>query len=502
LILQIRGLAKAFPGVQALAGIDLDVRRGEIHAVMGENGAGKSTLMRILAGLERADSGQLSLDGRPSRFRQPLDALRAGIVMIHQELLPFPNLTVAENLFLGQLPSRGVPGWLDGAALRRQARAALAQLGAEIAPETRMGQLRIAETQLVEIARALVHDARVLILDEPTSAISDREVEVLFGILRDLRSRGVAILYISHRMEEIFRLADTITVLRDGQLVATKPAKAWNPASLVTAMVGRAMAPPTPSTPPPAGDPLLTLHGLGRRGAFADVNLELRRGEVLGLAGLMGAGRTSLLHALAGLAPADEGTIRIAGKPARLRHPHAAWQEGIALVGEDRQRTGLVLPLSVQQNLTLASLHRWCRSGWIQRQTESQVARSQITSLGIRARDLRQTVRELSGGNQQKVVLGKALLAQPRILLLDEPTRGIDVGAKAEVHALIRQLAKSNMALLLASSELPELLALSHRVLVLRGGRIVGEVDPRRVTPEEVLHLAMPETAARTSASS
>jgi inositol transport system ATP-binding protein len=487
-LLQVRMLAKSFPGVVALDSVSLEVEAGKVHAVMGENGAGKSTLMNLLAGLLRPDAGEILLDGRPLRLRDPHDALRRGIAMIHQELLPFPDLTVAANIGMGREPvRRGIPGWIDHAALRREAAGLLARLGVAIAPDRRMGGLSVAEMQTVEIAKALAHEARVIIMDEPTSAISGREVEALFGVVRDLTARGVAVIYISHKMDEIFRIADTITVLRDGRHVATAPARELDERRLIALMVGREIA-ATAGAPRQPGGPLLELRGLSRRGAFRGIGLTLRRGEVLGLAGLMGAGRSALVNAIAGLEPATAGEALVRGRPVRLASPAAALAAGIALVGEDRKRHGFVPRMSVQHNLTLAALRR----RWIDHRAEAATADAQMRALGIKAAHRGQAVGELSGGNQQKVVIAKALLSEPEILLLDEPTRGIDIGAKAEVHAIVDRLARDGMAILLVSSELPELLALSDRLLVMREGTLAAELDPRRTSQEEIMEHAMP----------
>ncbi|MBN2507588.1 MAG: sugar ABC transporter ATP-binding protein [Verrucomicrobia bacterium] len=490
-ILEVRGLSKAFPGVQALRDAQLAVRRGEIHAVLGENGAGKSTLMNILIGLQTADAGQIRFGGRPVRFRHPHEALRSGLAMIHQELMPFPELTVAENIHIGHEPASRWLGWVDRKAMNRTAARLLERLGLPLAPTRPMRELSVAEMQTVEIARALAHEAALIIMDEPTSAISAREAEALFGIMEDLRARGVAMLYISHKLDEVFRLADTVTVLRDGRWVGTRPRRGLDRATLVAWMVGRVLAAPdTPAARSP-GPVALAVRGLSRRGCFRGVSFELRRCEVLGLAGLMGAGRTPLGRALFGLAPADAGEIRVHGRPARIGCPRDALALGIGWVGEDRRRDGLVPTMSVGHNVTLASLRRCCTGPWICRRRERALAAESLRGVGVRGARAGQRVTGLSGGNQQKVVLAKTLLNGPDILILDEPTRGIDVGAKAELHALISGLAGAGKAVLLISSELPELLALSDRILVMREGVFTAEVDARSATQEEILRWAM-----------
>jgi inositol transport system ATP-binding protein len=474
---------------------------------MGENGAGKSTLMRILAGLAQPDSGELRLDGERVRLRHPYDALRRGICMIHQELLPFPEMTVAENIFMGQEPVFSqtlarAAGWVDRRAMNQQARQLLDRLGVGAPPERLMKQLSVAQMQGVEIAKALAHDARLIIMDEPTSALSAHETDALLGTIAQLRARGVAIVYVSHKLEEVFQVADSITVLRDGCHIATEAAAQLTPEKLISLMVGRELAASgSVETAAADGGVILALRGLGRTGRFKDVSLDLRRGEILGVAGLMGAGRTDLLSAIYGLAPADSGEIFVRGKSERIGSPRAALALGIALVSEDRKTLGLVPRLSVKQNVTLSSLARCCRMGFVYSGRENCIADKQIAEFGIRTPSREQDVMNLSGGNQQKVVIAKALLTEPDILLLDEPTRGIDVAAKAEVHAIVRRLARQGKAIMLVSSELPEVLALSDRLLVMRQGAISAELNPRHTTQEEVMRCAMIESASLESRS-
>jgi len=490
-VLQIRNVSKSFSGVRALDHVTFEVAAGSVHALMGENGAGKSTLMRIVSGLETADSGEVRCAGR--------------VAMIHQELMPFRDLTVAENIFMGQEPTRRW-GWLDQPAMRREAQRLLEQLGMKLSPSRRMRELTVAQMQTVEIARALARRAELLIMDEPTSAISEHEVEALFGIIRDLKARGVTVIYISHKIDEIFRIADTVTVLRDGRHVTTRPIGELDEAKLIALMVGRefsraagtaaarsgvtAAIPLGVAAPVPDGrEVALEVRDLTKRSKFRNVSFQLRCGEIVGLAGLMGAGRTDLANALFGLAPADTGEIRVGGKSVRIRRPRDAMALGIGLVTEDRLQFGLVPTMSVKHNLTLSNLHDLL----IDHRTEDAVADEQIRAFSIKTRDRNQSVSTLSGGNQQKVVLAKTLLCQPTILILDEPTRGIDIGAKTEMHAFIRTLARNGKAVLLISSELPELLALSDRLLVMREGVLRAELDPSRATQEEILRHAMPD---------
>ena len=492
LILQVRNLSKSFPGVKALDDVSLDVERGRVHAVTGENGAGKSTLMKVLIGVHAPASGQILFKGRSIRLRNPHDALRMGISMIHQELLPFRDLTVAENIWMGQEPTRWLPGWLDKPAMNRGARRLLERLGVRLSPVTKMRELGVAETQTVEIAKALACRAEVIIMDEPSSALSGREVEALFDVIRELKRRGVAVLYISHKMDEIFRVSDTITVLRDGCHVATMGTGEMDENRLIALMVGR----PLDATPPPAaanrGDVVLEVRELTKAGAFRGVSFALRRGEILGLAGLLGAGRTSLVSAISGLTPAEAGEIRVGGRVARIRTPGDAIAHGIAIVSEDRKQYGLVPTMSVKHNITLASLAKCCRGWFLDKRAENRIAGEQIRAFSIKVPSLDRRVTFLSGGNQQKVVIAKALLADPAILLLDEPTRGIDIGAKAEIYAMMRRLARDGKAILMVSSEMAEVLSLSDRILVMREGRISAELSPENATQEEIMKWAMP----------
>jgi inositol transport system ATP-binding protein len=492
LLLQVRNLSKSFPGVRALDDVSLDVEGGMVHAVTGENGAGKSTLMRILAGLQTPDTGEILFKGRPIRLRSPHEALRMGISMIHQELLPFRDLTVAENIWMGQEPTRWLPGWLDKPAMNREARKLLERLGVGLSPVTRMRELGVAETQTVEIAKALACRAEVMIMDEPSSALSEREVGALFEVIRDLKRRGVAVIYISHKLEEIFRVSDTVTVLRDGRHVATAAAGEMDENRLIALMVGRPLDAAPPKGPVDRGDVVLEVRELTKAGAFRQVSFAVRRGEILGIAGLMGAGRTSLVSAISGLAPAETGEIRVGGRIARIRTPRDAIANGIALVSEDRKEYGLVPSMSVKHNITLASLSRCCRGWFLDKRAENRIAGAQIRAFSIKVSSQDRKVTLLSGGNQQKVVIAKALLTEPTILILDEPTRGIDIGAKAEIYAMIRRLARDGKAILMVSSEMAEVLSLSDRILVMRVGRITAELSSEHATQEGIMKWAMP----------
>lgn len=522
-LLEARRIRKSFSAVPALDGVSLELQRGEVHAVVGENGAGKSTLMKILAGILQPDAGELYLEGKPVVFRNPHEALKNGVCMIHQELLPFPDLTVAENILIGREPASRFIGWIDRKSMHREAEQLLSRLRVNVRPSCRMGGLRLAEMQGVEIAKALGHEARVIIMDEPTSALTEQETESLFELIRDLRQRQVTVVYISHRLDEVFRLADRVTVLRDGHRIGTHVTSNVDASQLVTLMAGRDLqlqifgAPtsnrigtfevePSPDSDaePPApeqrggnmrsrtNEALLSVEGLTRHGRFRNISFQVRAGEILGLAGMMGAGRTDILNAIYGLAPADVGEIRVRNRAVSIKQPRDAIQAGISLVSEDRKVYGIIPKLPVTPNITLSALDTCCRGLWLQKRAETRVAAEQIQALRIKVSGPSQTVDHLSGGNQQKVVLARALLTKPEILLLDEPTRGIDVGAKAEVHVLVRNLANEGKAVVLVSSELPELLALSDRVLVLREGIVTAELDPRQTTQAELLRFAIP----------
>jgi inositol transport system ATP-binding protein len=476
-VLRVEAVSKSYRGIRAVDGVDLTVLPGAVHAVTGENGAGKSTLMRMIAGLERPDSGTIHFSGR-------------AIAMIHQELQVFPDLSVAENIFMGQEPGRF--GWIDRGARDRETRTLLAQLGLELDPRRPMRELTVAEQQSVEIAKALQREADLIIMDEPTSALSDRECERLFAMIGDWKRRGAAVLYISHRMPEIFRLADTVTVMRDGRHIATKPAADLDEAQLIALMVGRALDHSIVRMPAPAGDVILEVRELGRRPHFRGISFSLRRGEVLGLAGLMGAGRTDVAAAVYGLDPATEGEIHVRGHAARIGSPASAMACGIAMVTEDRKKFGFVPNLSVKENVTLSCLERYGRGPLIDGRAEAAAADEQIARFGVRSAGRDQAVKDLSGGNQQKVALARALLADPEILILDEPTRGIDVGAKAEIYAIIDGLARQGKAILLISSEMNEILGLSDRILVMREGAAVRELSKAEANSEDILRLAMP----------
>lgn len=506
-LIELRGIGKRFGGVTALAGVDFELRAGEIHALLGENGAGKSTLIKILGGIHRPDAGDVLVDGQVVDIREVSVADRLGIRLIHQELSLAPNLSVAENIFLGREPGRF--GFLDRRQLFANAQALIAELGL---PEigsvgTRVADLSVAQQQMVEIARALSTRARILLLDEPTASLSEVETEALFVKLRGLASQGVGIIYISHRLEEIQRLAHRITVLRDGRSVGpprgimppasgsvprppiprgTQATAALNQGELIRLMVGRDLKAHYPRPPWKPGAVALTVRNL-RNAQVRDVSFELRYGEILGFAGLVGAGRTELARALFGIDPLYGGEFWVDGKSAVIRCPSDALTAGLALVPEDRKRQGLVLTGSVGYNLALPWAHEWIRGCFPNPQRRGEIVSRAVQSFGIKLSDPEQPIGSLSGGNQQKVVVGKWMERPPKILILDEPTRGVDVGAREEMFAIIHRLVERGMAVILISSDLPEVLNLSHRLALYRKGRIVREVAAQEITPEEVM---------------
>ncbi|MGV9310070.1 MULTISPECIES: sugar ABC transporter ATP-binding protein [unclassified Nonomuraea] len=489
-ILRVEGLRKRFPGVLALDGVDLALRTGEVHVLLGENGAGKSTLIKMLSGAYHPDEGRILLDGRPVDIRTAGDAQRLGIATIYQEFNLVPDLTVGENLSLGRPPRRF--GFVDVKAMHDKARELLDRVGLDVDPRTRIGTLGIARMQMVEIAKALALDARVLIMDEPTAVLTTSEVDRLFAIVRQLRDNGVAVVFITHHLEEIAQIGDTVTVLRDGRSVAEVPADTPQD-ELVRLMVGRPIDQQYPREAEPPGRPLLKVEGLTRRGAFEDVSFEVRAGEVVGLAGLVGAGRTELARAIFGADRYDEGEVTVGDRRLPRGDIDAAMEAGLGLVPEDRKGQGLVLGADIAENLGLVTLGRASRAGFVDRTGQRKAAAKVAGQLGVRMSGLEQEVRTLSGGNQQKVVIGKWLLADVRVLVLDEPTRGIDVGAKVEIYQLINSLTASGDAVLMISSDLPEVIGMSDRVLVMARGRLVGELPADEATQDAVMALAVTE---------
>jgi ribose transport system ATP-binding protein len=486
----MKGIVKSFPGVRALDGVSFSARRGEVHALVGENGAGKSTLMKILAGAYRADAGEIAIDGRVVTIDGPRAAEALGIGMIYQEFSLVPDLGVVENIELGHEPVRGP--FLDRAAAVREASAVLAELGIALPLDRPARRLSVAQQQMVEISKALARKARLIVMDEPTAALTEREIDALFALIAKLRAQGVAFVYISHRLEELPRVADRITVLRDGRAIETRPASEMPQADLIRLMVGRPLEAHFPDLPVVAPDApvVLRVHGLRSANHVNDVSFEVRAGEIVGLAGLVGAGRTEIVRAIAGADTPTAGELEIDGKRVVVRNPHTAIAAGIALIPEDRKAQGLVLGMSVRENTTLAHLDAFAQYGFVEVPAEARVANAEIAELNIRTPSAEQTVRNLSGGNQQKVVLAKWLIGEAHVYLFDEPTRGIDVGAKAEIYTLMVGLLKRGAAIVMVSSDLPEVLGMSHRVLVIRDGAIRAEFGRDEATPDKVIAVA------------
>jgi rhamnose transport system ATP-binding protein len=490
-VLRATEVTKSYAGVQALKRASLELRAGEVHALVGENGAGKSTLIKILTGAVQPDGGEITLNGSRLERLTPSAAKALGIAAIYQQPALFAELTVAENIALG-LERTGRWGRVDWRARRARAEALLARVGARIDPEADAGELSMPQQQLVEIARALGADARVLILDEPTASLSKEDTDNLFRVVRELRAQGVGMIYISHRLEELPTIADRVTVLRDGTTIATRDMADVNREQLIQMMVGRELAAVFPKRPVPLGDTVLELRRVCcAAGGVRDVDLTVRAGEIVGLSGLVGAGRSELARTIFGLTPADSGEIRVRGKTVRIGSPAEAIRQGIAYVPEDRRRHGVVLEMPVSENVTLAALDNLSRFGALDFRRERELAADYTKRLGVKTASIRSLVSTLSGGNQQKVALSRWLLTKPTLLILDEPTQGIDVGAKSEIHELMTELATQGVAILMISSELPEILGMSDRIAVMHGGTIVGVLDRSEATPERVLARAL-----------
>jgi L-arabinose transport system ATP-binding protein len=480
-----------FPGVKALQEVSFAVQAGSVHALMGENGAGKSTLLKILSGAYRPTSGALAIDGQPRGFQTTADALAAGIAVIYQELHLVPEMTVAENLFLGHLPSRF--GLVQRGELAAAARQQLERIGETISPDTKLGRLPLAQRQMVEIAKALTRGARIIAFDEPTSSLSDREVRRLFAIIRDLKAQGCAILYVSHRMEEIFELCDHITILRDGKHVETAELKSLTRDTVVQRMVGRKLADIYNYTPRPQGEGGLVVEGLLGPGLAEPCTFSAKAGEILGFFGLVGAGRTELLRLIYGAAAKTAGRVSLHGQPLEGESPREAIEAGIVLCPEDRKKEGIVAVRSVLENINLSARRRKAKAGGlINEPWERANARERIEQLRVRTPSARESIRNLSGGNQQKVILGRWLSETVKVILLDEPTRGIDVGAKSEIYTIMQDLARAGVCVLMVSSELPEVMGVADQIVVMRQGRIAAMVDRADATEEKLLRLALP----------
>ena len=488
-ILEMENITKSFPGVKVLQGVTLQIQAGEVHALMGENGAGKSTLMKILMGIYTADEGSMKMHGRPMVNKGPKDAMQHGISMIHQELNPVRDMMVFENVFMGREP-RTAMRRVDKRRMIAETRRLLADLNIAIDALAYMRDLSVAQCQLIEIVKAISVGAKVIIMDEPTSAITDREVDTLFEQIARLRQQGVAMIYISHKMDEIFRICDRITVLRDGQFIGCDEARNLGQQTLIRMMVGRDITDVFPKADAEIGEVILEAKDIQLGCKVRDVSFQLRRGEVLGIAGLVGAGRSELVETIFGIRHKTGGQIFKNGRELRITHPRHAIQNGIALITEDRKTTGLDLIASVQDNITMASLGRVSRGGLLHKNQEKKAARRYIQALRVKAPDEKVLAGNLSGGNQQKVVIAKWLMTEPDVIILDEPTRGIDVGAKRDIYLLIGEFVKQGKAVIMISSEIPEIMGLSDRVLVMAGGRLTGELTREEFSQERIMTYA------------
>ncbi len=493
MLLKMRGITKRFPGVTALNRVDFELEKGEVHVLLGENGAGKSTLVKMLSGAYRPDEGEILLDGEEVEIHSAMDAQRFGISTIYQEFNLVPQLTVAENIFLGRQPRR--LGIINHRKMREDSQELLERMKVRVDPDARVESLGVARRQMVEIAKALSLDARILIMDEPTASLSGQEVERLFEIIHGLKEDEVGVVFISHHLEEVAEIGDRVTVLRDGEFVDRVPASTARP-EFVRLMVGRDIEDQFPRRKPETGEVLLEVKNLSREGVLEDISFELRAGEVVGIAGIVGAGRTELAEAIFGAEPADSGEIVVGGEAIRPGDPREAKRRGIGFITEDRQGEGIVPPLSVAENLGLAALGSNTNAGFVNRREQRRQAEEMIGDLNIRTPGAGQEIRYLSGGNQQKVVIGKWLLADSRILIMDEPTRGIDVGAKVEIYELMNELTANGSGILMVSSELPEVLGMSDRILVMSAGRITGELFAEEATQEGVMELATTQEEA------
>jgi inositol transport system ATP-binding protein len=488
-IVEMQGITKRFPGVLALNNVQLNLRPGLVHSLMGENGAGKSTLMKILAGVYTLDEGQILLNGKPVKMSGPLDGLANGISMIHQELMFIPELSAAENIYLGR-ELRTKTGLVSKKLMIAATQQIFDRWNINIDPSAQMKSLSVAQAQMVEIAKAIAFNSKIIIMDEPTSAITEREVSRLHEMIRELRKAGTAIVYITHKMDEVFAISDEVTVFRDGTWVATDKASNMDRDKLISLMVGRELNQLFPKVEAEIGDVILEVDGLNRGRLVKDVSFNVRRGEILGFAGLMGSGRSEVLETVFGIYPSESGTIKVNGKEVKIREPHQAIAAGLGLLTEDRKKTGIMGVLSVRENMSVAALDRFSFMGFLRRPMIDRECEDQRQALALKTPSLEQQIQNLSGGNQQKVLLSRWLLTDPDILIIDEPTRGIDVGAKSEIHRLMGELAKQGKAIIMVSSEMPEILGMSDRVVVMCEGHLVGEVSRKDATQEKIMELA------------
>jgi len=495
-IISIKGIKKSFPGVKALDGINLNLRKNSVHAIVGENGAGKSTLMKCLLGLYTPDEGEIYFDSKIVSFKDASDALNLGISMIHQELSPVVTRNVMENIWMGRYPLNKF-GFVEHKKMQQQTQDLFDDLGIDISPIEIMSNLSVAKMQMIEIAKAISYKSKVIIMDEPSSALSQRETEQLFSMIKKLKEKNVSILYISHRLAEIFTICDEATVLRDGKWIITKPVKEFTTASLVTYMVGRDLTDMFPKTHKEIGSTKLVVENLTCQKVFKAISFELRKGEILGFAGLIGAGRTELMEALFGLRKFDSGTVKIDGKEVSIKNPYDAIKNGFCLVTEDRRHNGIIPMLSVKENMVVVNLSKYLtKIGLLKTKPIDDDVRLYIEKLRIKSPTLYTLIQNLSGGNQQKTLIARWLLTEPEILILDEPTRGIDVGAKAEIYSIISDLASNGKSIIVVSSEMPEIIGLCDRTIVMHEGMKTGELDKEQLEQEKIMDLAMMDVAA------
>ncbi|MFE4706847.1 sugar ABC transporter ATP-binding protein [Peribacillus simplex] len=489
-ILEMENITKEFPGVKALDNIQLKIKKGSVHGLMGENGAGKSTLMKIIFGIYTPDKGTIMFKGKELKVSGPKEAVKNGISMIHQELSPVPYMTVAENIFLGREPSFGKTGWVNNKKMVEEAREIFEILNMDIDPNSKMKDLSIANMQMVEIATAVSYNADLIIMDEPTSAITEKEVEQLFDIIHSLKVKGVSIIYISHKMDEIFKICDELTVFRDGQYIGTKGAHELDQDTLIQMMVGREIKQVFHKEKAEIKEIVLSVKNLSKKGKFNNVSFEVRQGEILGIAGLMGSGRTEVIESIFGIDPPDSGDIYIHGKKVRIKSPQDAIKHKISLLTEDRKLTGAFLPISIRENMIISNIDEFSKHGFVNKKLVDTTCKEQVEKLNIKTPSIDQIIMNLSGGNQQKVLLARWLLNDPDILILDEPTRGVDIGAKSEIHKLMSKLVQNGKAIIMISSEMPEVIGMSDRIIVMHEGDKKGELSRDEVNQEKILEVA------------
>lgn len=491
-VLELRHISKSFPGVKALDDVNFSLKKGTVHVLCGENGAGKSTLMKIIDGIYQADEGDLFINGQKTTIKNPLQAKENGISMIFQELSYVPDMTLEENLFLGNWPKKGAS--INWKSVRQKTLSLLTQEGLPYPPDIKLRSLSVSDIQMIEILKAISNDSQIIIMDEPTSAITNKEVEILFKKIAELKSRGTSIIYISHKMDEIFQIADEITVFRDGKSIATKSVSDWTMDQVVECMVGRKIENQYPKQEIPIGDEMMRVEGLTQPGIFENVSFHINSGEIVGFAGLMGAGRTEIMRSVFGLDPYSSGSIKIKNKEVTIKNVHQSIKHGVAMLTEDRRRTGIIPILSVKYNTTLASMDKIIYKGRLHSDVETKISTDACKSMNVKTPDLNTKIANLSGGNQQKVILAKWLLCDPDILIVDEPTRGIDVGAKREIYELMSTFAAKGKGIIMISSELPELIGICDRIYVVNEGHIAGMLTRTEFSQESIMQLAVSNT--------